>query len=68
MASLVLALNNNKDLKTVGSCCGHGEVTGHVTLSDGRILGIYPDRGVYLANNPVRLIKESEENHAESNL
>ena len=54
LAPLVRALNDS-GIATVGCCCGHGKVTGHITLSDGRLLAIFPDRGTYLTNCPIGL-------------
>lgn len=58
IADLVKALNNGR-IKTRGCCCGHGQVTGHISLMDGRYLAIFPDRGVYLPNCPVDLKTEN---------
>lgn len=54
LVPLIVALNGY-GIATEGCCCGHGEVTGHITLTDGRILGIYPNRKIYLAINPGKL-------------
>ncbi len=59
IAPLVRALNE-AGIATEGCCCGHGEVTGHITLTDGRILGIYPNRGIYLPHCPVSLQAEDK--------
>ncbi len=60
IAPLVRALNecealpatpsrlNPAGVRTVASCCGHGERPGRVSLADGRELMIYPD----LASSP----------------
>lgn len=37
IAPLVMVLNDG-GIPTVGSCCGHEEVTGHIQLADGRLL------------------------------
>lgn len=39
---LIKALNNG-GLRTVASCCGHGEMHGVISLADGRELLIFPD-------------------------
>ena len=54
IAPIISALNE-VGIATEGCCCGHGKTTGHITLTDGRILGIYPNRKVYLTNCPVQL-------------
>ena len=54
IAPIIKALNG-AGIATEGCCCGHGDVTGHITLSDGRILGIYPNRKVYLTHCPIKL-------------
>lgn len=42
LVPLVRALNDG-GLRTVASCCGHGQVPGSVVLEDGRWLMILPD-------------------------
>lgn len=54
IAPIVKALND-AGITTEGCCCGHGKTTGHITLTDGRILGIFPDRGVYLPHCPIEI-------------
>ena len=54
LAPLVRALNEG-GITTKGCCCGHGITTGHISLSDGRILAIFPNRKVYLPNCPIFL-------------
>ncbi len=54
IARIIKALNEG-GVATEGCCCGHGKVTGHITLTDGRILGIYPNRKVFLKHCPVDL-------------
>lgn len=54
MAPIIKALNEG-GIATEGCCCGHGKTTGHISLSDERILGIYPNRKIYLSNCPVNL-------------
>jgi len=58
LAPIVKALNQaGPPVPTEGCCCGHGKTTGHITLSDGRILGIFPNRKVYLPHCPIDLNK-----------
>ena len=39
---LVAALNA-ANIRTVGSCCGHGKMNGNIILEDGRVLIILPE-------------------------
>ena len=66
IAPVVEALNEG-GIATEGCCCGHGKTTGHIVLTDGRILAIFPNRGVYLPNCPVHLenTKSEAEDHIE---
>ncbi len=54
IAPIVRALNDG-GIATEGCCCGHGEMTGHITLTNGKILGIFPNRKIYLAHHPTPL-------------
>lgn len=56
IAPIVRALNDG-GIATTGCCCGHGETTGHISLANGKILGIFPNRKTYLTNYPVELSK-----------
>ena len=38
IADIVAALNVSHQTLTVGSCCGHGTMPGHIMLEDGREL------------------------------
>ena len=42
IAPIVKALNDN-NIKTIASCCGHGNCWGRISLVDGRELIIAPD-------------------------
>jgi len=55
IARLVRALNKD-NVATEGCCCGHGKTTGHIVLTDGRILAIFPDRRTYLTHCPIELV------------
>lgn len=45
IAPLVKALNDG-GLKTITSCCGHGQLPGYVVFADGRELLVCPDRTI----------------------
>jgi len=46
IAPIIKALNDG-GVTTKGCCCGHGEVTGYIHLTDGRYLGIYPGKTAF---------------------
>ena len=53
LVSIVCALNMaDIPVPTEKSCCGHGKKIGHIQLSDGRILGIFPNKESFLENCP----------------
>jgi len=46
IASIIKALNKG-NVYTDGCCCGHGEISGYIHLTDGRYLGIYPNKAAF---------------------
>lgn len=54
IAPMVTALND-AGIETIGSCCGHGKITGNIALADDRFLEIYPNRQIWESNCPVKL-------------
>lgn len=53
IADIVSALNMaDIPIPTESSCCGHDEKVGYVELSDGRILGVFPDKKSFLKYCP----------------
>ncbi|KKM69019.1 hypothetical protein LCGC14_1455070 [marine sediment metagenome] len=53
LVNIICALNTaDVPIPTESSCCGHGEKAGYIKLSDGQILGIYPNKESFLENNP----------------
>ena len=49
----IVAALNTGGIRTVASCCGHGEMLGRIDLEDGRTLAI--------ANKPTQLVWQSLE-------
>ncbi len=39
----IVAALNAANIRTVASCCGHGQVLGNIALLDGRMLVIHPE-------------------------
>ena len=56
ISKMVQALND-KGVATKECCCGHGEKTGHITLTNGKILAILPNRKAYEKILPIDLNK-----------
>ena len=67
IAPLVQALND-AEIETTGSCCGHGEADGLISLADGRVLNlgvaVLHHIAVEVDNGRVWMIKHAESRNA----
>lgn len=59
--SHIVAALNAGGVKTVASCCGHGNMIGNIVLDNGRELGIFKDRDEWIkANDAIYPIYEED--------
>lgn len=56
IAPIIKALNNGGVI-TKGCCCGHGEIMGYIHLTNGKYLGVFPNRKTLMKHRYEKLEK-----------